>query len=83
MSDNATVPVVPLNHERVTDSILREASRRASVTKRGTEIIIDDPESRSAHDDTIRMLLTAKVRTSPTPLRYRSTLCGKHTFFVP
>lgn len=84
MSDNATVPVVPLNHERVTSRILRKASRKASRATRGTDIVIKRQyKSRAAHDEIIRMLLAGKVRTMSPPLHYRGTCDGKHTFRVP
>lgn len=84
MSENATVPVIPLNHERVTNRILRKASRKASVATRGTDIVIDcQYKSRAAHDEVIRMLLTRKVRAVSPPLHYRGTCDGKHTFRIP
>jgi hypothetical protein len=84
MSDNATVAIVTLDYERVTDHILREASRRASAAKHGTDIVITyEYDSPAAHDDIVRMLLTGKVRTTSSPLHYRTTYLGKHIFRVP
>ena len=84
MSDSPTDHIVDLDHECVTDSILRAASRQASVAKHGSDIVIDYAyESPAAHDDVIRLLLARKVRATSPPLQYRSTLFGKHTFRVP
>ncbi|MDB5167932.1 MAG: hypothetical protein JWO55_190 [Candidatus Saccharibacteria bacterium] len=84
MSDNVSIPVAIFDYEHVTDHILREARRRASVAKRGTDIVIThEYECPAMHDETIRMLLTGKARTTSTPLHYRNTYRGKHTFRVP
>ena len=84
MTDTATVSIQGVDYEAMTDSILQAANLQRAIRTAGTAIqIIQRYEYPQQHDDTIRMLLTVKVRASEyRGLRYIGTRDGVHAFLV-